>query len=214
MSYIIDALKRAEAERGHVTGAAQAHDPVPPRTPGGRDGGRSFKAGWWIASVVALVCLVGWLTWEAFSGTGHTEAADTPPAAEAPQETPKTPSSPPTPAGGQREAVIAAAALAANTPPTAPAPAPILLPQREPRSTTPLVAAAAETATPSGATAPPPTLQVSGVTYSDNPAHRMLIINGKVVLEGQDIEAGLRLEAITPRSAVVNHGGKRFNINY
>lgn len=212
MSYILEALKRAEAERGHGTGAAQAHDPVPPRTPGGRDGGRSFKAGWWIASIVALACLGGWFAWEAFSGANHTEAAGTPLAAEAPQETAKPPSSTPTPAGGYNEAVIAAAALAANTPP--PAPAPILLPQQEPRSTTPMVAAAAETAPPSGTTAPPHTLQVSGVTYSDNPAHRMLIINGKVVLEGQDIEAGLRLEAITPRSAVVNHGGKRFNINY
>jgi general secretion pathway protein B len=60
----------------------------------------------------------------------------------------------------------------------------------------------------------PAGLRVTGVTYSDNPAHRMLIVNGKIVHEGQDIEPGHKLETITPHSAVVNHQGRRYNINY
>jgi general secretion pathway protein B len=75
----------------------------------------------------------------------------------------------------------------------------------------PLVPAARATAVPASA---PNGLNVSGATYSDNPAHRMLIINGKVVAEGQEVEPGLVLEVITPRSAVLNRGGSRFNINY
>ena len=57
-------------------------------------------------------------------------------------------------------------------------------------------------------------LKVTGATYSDNPAHRMLIVNGRVVLEGQEVEPGLTLEVITPHSAVLNRQGARFNINY
>jgi general secretion pathway protein B len=60
----------------------------------------------------------------------------------------------------------------------------------------------------------PAGVKVTGSTYSDNPAHRMLIVNGKVVHEGQEVEPGLTLEVITPRSAVFNQNGSRFNVNY
>lgn len=59
-----------------------------------------------------------------------------------------------------------------------------------------------------------PQLSVSGSTYSSNPAHRMLIVNGNVVREGQAVAPGLVLETITPRSAVFNHNGTRFNVNF
>lgn len=94
---------------------------------------------------------------------------------------------------------------------------------RQPAPTPPAPPAAAPTAgataTPSapvatGAPASAPPVKVTGATYSDNPAHRMLIVNGKIVLEGQQIEPGLTLEVITPHSAVLNHQGSRFNINY
>ncbi len=42
----------------------------------------------------------------------------------------------------------------------------------------------------------------------------MLIANGQVIKEGQELSPGLTLEVIGPRSAVFNHGGTRFNINY
>jgi general secretion pathway protein B len=57
-------------------------------------------------------------------------------------------------------------------------------------------------------------LAISGATYSDNPAHRLLIVNGKVVQEGQEAAPGVTLEVIGPRSAVFNQGGTRFNINH
>jgi general secretion pathway protein B len=59
-----------------------------------------------------------------------------------------------------------------------------------------------------------PAVNISGSTYSQNPALRMLIANGKVVQEGQDIAPGLRLETIGPRSAVLNHQGLRYSIGY
>jgi general secretion pathway protein B len=59
-----------------------------------------------------------------------------------------------------------------------------------------------------------PVVNVSGSTYSQNPAHRMLIINGKVVQEGAEIAPGLTLETIEQRSAVLNHQGLRYRIGY
>lgn len=66
---------------------------------------------------------------------------------------------------------------------------------------------------PSARAALPP-LQVSGTTYAENPALRMLILDGKVLQEGQDIAPGLRLESIGPRSAVLNHQGRRLRLTY
>jgi general secretion pathway protein B len=59
-----------------------------------------------------------------------------------------------------------------------------------------------------------PAVNVSGSTYSQNPAHRMLIVNGKVVQEGGEISPGLKLETIEQRSAVLNHQGMRYRIGY
>ncbi len=59
-----------------------------------------------------------------------------------------------------------------------------------------------------------PAVNVSGATYSKDAAVRMLIVNGKVVQEGQEIAPGLKLETIGQRSAVRNHQGLRYSIGY
>lgn len=82
------------------------------------------------------------------------------------------------------------------------APAPVTAPAR-PASTLPAYAGGAG-----------PEVKISGATYSENPAHRMLIANGLVVHEGQDIAPDLKLEVIGPHGAVLNHRGTRYNIQY
>jgi general secretion pathway protein B len=59
-----------------------------------------------------------------------------------------------------------------------------------------------------------PQVSVSGATYSANPAHRMLIINGQVLQEGQEIQSGLRLVSIGPRNATLEHQGLKYTIGY
>jgi general secretion pathway protein B len=59
-----------------------------------------------------------------------------------------------------------------------------------------------------------PAIAVSGTSYSSNPAHRMLIANGQVVKEGQELSPGLTLESIGQHSAIFNQRGTRFNVNY
>lgn len=59
-----------------------------------------------------------------------------------------------------------------------------------------------------------PPLTVAGSTYSENPASRMLIINGKLVHEGDKLTPELTLQQIRLRSAVLSFRGTRFSISY
>ncbi|WP_374406768.1 general secretion pathway protein GspB [Hydrogenophaga sp.] len=95
-------------------------------------------------------------------------------------------------------------AAAPALPVTGPAPAPSL---------------PAHAPSPSAAPSAPPqssdgSIKVSGASYSANPAHRLLIVNGNLVKEGQEVEPGVILEVISPHSAVFNRRGTRFNVNY
>ena len=57
-----------------------------------------------------------------------------------------------------------------------------------------------------------PKLAFSGAVYSSNPAQRMLIVNGQVVHEGADLGAGVVLEEIKPKAAVVRFRGGRYQV--
>jgi general secretion pathway protein B len=88
----------------------------------------------------------------------------------------------------------------------------------------PKVAVAGRPALPAATAQPPaatsishaghPEIVITGTSYSTNAAHRMLIVNGKVIKEGQEMSPGLTLESIGQRTAVFNQGGSRFNVNY
>lgn len=128
---------------------------------------------------------------------------------------------PPVTSGDTAQAASEAAPMMA--PGAAPAPAggpgPVAIPAPQvPAMPGPLPATPSLPAAPSAPQAPPQSadgsVKVSGASYSANPEHRLLIVNGKVVKEGQEVEPGLVLEVITPRSAVFNRRGTRFNVNY
>ena len=55
-----------------------------------------------------------------------------------------------------------------------------------------------------------PKLIISGATYADNPAYRMLIINGQVFHEGEQPAPDLKLEQIKAKAAVLNYKGTRY----
>lgn len=104
------------------------------------------------------------------------------------------------PGAAPAPSIPAAAAL----PQAVPAPSPSLPTPAPLASATPTVA-------PQSADG---SIKVSGASYSANPAHRLLIVNGNLVKEGQEVEPGVTLEVISPHSAVFNRRGTRFNINY
>lgn len=59
-----------------------------------------------------------------------------------------------------------------------------------------------------------PKLTVSGASYSDNPAWRMVIINGQVFREGDKPAADMQLVQIRPKAAVVEYKGQRYLLGY
>lgn len=236
MSYILDALRRADAERerGRVPGLhSQVSLPREPQAPRKAPRSRAVPVWVWPALLAALaVAALGW--WMrpvpgavAPGPDGSPSTVAIPPTvAQAPATPPASPA-PPAAAASSPSAPSPAA-------PVPPAPAPILAPAAPaPAAASPRSAPAAPTTPPAPATAAPaddslprvadlspaarsglPPLQVSGATYSQTPAMRMLIVDGQVLNEGQDIAPGLKLESIGPRAAVLNHQGRKLRLTY
>ena len=59
-----------------------------------------------------------------------------------------------------------------------------------------------------------PKLAISGGVYSDNPAQRMLIVNGQVFNEGAELAPGVQLEQIRAKTAVLKFRGYRYAVAY
>lgn len=59
-----------------------------------------------------------------------------------------------------------------------------------------------------------PPLSVGGYIYSANPAERSILLNNRLVREGEQITSGLTLEKMMPKEAVLNYQGQRFRLSY
>ncbi|MCF8167701.1 MAG: general secretion pathway protein GspB, partial [Rhodoferax sp.] len=57
-----------------------------------------------------------------------------------------------------------------------------------------------------------PPIAVTGAVYSDNPAQRLLLMNGLVLTQGSNAAPDLTLEEIRERSAVFSFRGTRFRV--
>jgi general secretion pathway protein B len=231
MSYILDALKRADAERerGNVPGLHARQVTVPP-TPGGQ-GARRLIA-WAALCIVALGgAAVVWLP-RAPGGDG---AATKPALGTQPIEAvaPRT--------------IVATAPQIDVAPPqaAAPAPAPVAAPTMAAVSTAKLVAEPAppvRASSPTSAAAIPkgkapvpvpapaqatipllaelpedtrrqiPVLAITGAVYSEFAGQRMLLVNAQVLKQGSPLGADLTLEEIHPSSSVFNFRGTRFRV--
>ena len=55
-------------------------------------------------------------------------------------------------------------------------------------------------------------LSPGGSIYAEQPAARMVILNGQVFREGDTLAADLRVEQIRPRSVVLGLRGQRFEL--
>ncbi|MBP6901632.1 MAG: general secretion pathway protein GspB [Burkholderiaceae bacterium] len=194
MSYILEALRRAEAERqrGQVPGLhapaadwgqGRAGTPAAPR--------RQALA--WGGAGLLLALALGaawWLGRSHPAGVGDAAPAAVPVARPAP-----SPASQPAP-----------------QPTLQPAPLPAPLPIPQPPAP-PAAAATSRPAPPALASAPLPPLpplQLGGGMYSEQPSQRLLIVNGQVLREGDEVQPGLKLVQIRPRSALFERDGQRF----
>ena len=59
-----------------------------------------------------------------------------------------------------------------------------------------------------------PKLTISGGTYSSNPAQRLLIVNNQVFLEGSQPAPGVSVEQIRQNAAVLSFRGYRYRVAY
>ena len=231
MSYILDALRKAEAERerGSVPGIN-----AQPAFAGARPGGSPPRSRLWIVVLVLGIALAIAVAAALFllSGRGATNDVATP-VAKAPMPAPTVPAAPvamtppvaqPTPAPLPAPASQSVAAVAPPVQVTPPPAAPAV---RKPRPATPAAApASAAVPVPAAPKAEErvyavselpddirrqlPQLSVGGSVYSPTPANRLVIVNGQVLHEGERINPELTVQQIRVNAAVLSFKGYRY----
>ena len=224
MSYILDALRKADAQRErdssrgiHAQAASLGSVGAQADDAGKRSGCMALVA---VGAVLALGG--GW-----YAMRGHEGAP--------------APASQPSPVAVPIQATPAATVISPPAPPAPPMPAaPAVLGAPRPatpeqareaaftaRANPPGAKAPANSGAPPGAAPPPPAspvpgglpadaprITISGGVYSPNPAQRMLIVNGQVFNEGSEVAPGVKLEAVQARTAVLGFRGARYTVAY
>ena len=238
MSYILEALKKAQAER-QLGNAPTIHAPppvyaAPDRARGGNR--RNLMMGLGLGVLVAA----GALLWVRHGGEQPVRlaaapvsapaptAAAVPPAAPAPAPGPApTPTPAPAPAPAPREAapVVAKPAPAKVA---APAPAPVRVAEA-PVSATPAALAPAPVAAaqpageenlrtlqqlPEAVRREIPQVSFGGYIYSPTPGESLLLVDKMLRREGEEVAPGLVLERLMPKAAVMNYRGTRYRVGY
>lgn len=225
MSYILEALKKAQAER-QLGNAPTIHAPPPMYAAPERAHGahrRTLMIGLGLGALLVAAAALLWL-WQGGEQPVQLAAATAPVAAPAPA--PVT-----TPAPAPAPEVEAA-------PPAAPVPKPVSKPapaKREaaPVAPAPVPAAVAEPPAPSVAAAPAgddslrslqqlpeavrreiPQVAFGGYIYSPTPGESLLLVDKMLRREGEEVAPGLVLERLTPKAAVMNYRGTRYRVAY
>ena len=59
-----------------------------------------------------------------------------------------------------------------------------------------------------------PAVTIGGYIYAANPADRSVIINSRLVKEGESVSPGLKLERMLPKEVVMDYRGQRYRVAY
>jgi general secretion pathway protein B len=214
MSYILEALKKAQAER-QLGNAPTIHAPhlhhAAPRLPAvKRSGVLPLAAG------AAVVAAAGWFAWS--QRAPAPVAVLTPPAPVAPAAAPAVANPVPVP-------VPAPVAPVASPPPAAVARVePVVRPRKAAVPAAPVVPAAAPAPAeenirfakdlPLEIQQQLPRVGFGGYMYSDNAADRLVLVDKTLRHEGEEIAPGLMLEKLLPKGAVLNYRGTRYRVGF
>lgn len=207
MSYILEALRRAEAERQASQGATQSlHAASGPESPA------PARSRWALALALLAVLLLA-----ALLGAWLARPASPPAVVVKPVEWPRAPlEEPPVQPVTRMPAAPKPVAVQAPSQPKAPAataastPAPIEAAQQAAPPPSPPRLAELQPALRQQL----PALQVGGAMHSPDPSLRSLILNGQLYREGDLVAQDLRVERIDPRSAVLRFKGQAFVLNF
>jgi general secretion pathway protein B len=229
MSYILDALRKADAERERDPARGIHAQPAAGSAPRVSSAAPAWL---WPASVIAAGVVGAGLIWQQRSVPvpAPVPVAVRPAAmAVAPAVAPATAVVPPAPAPLPAPAperaitrVVAAPAAPAATPPApsqAGASAPVAVAAARPASPAPAPAPAADrvyawTELPTDVQRDLPKLAISGGVHSENAAQRMLVVGGQVLSEGAEVAPGVVLEQIRAGHAVLRFRGYRYSVGY
>lgn len=237
MSYILDALKRAEAERerGAVPGLHSqpvAHSAAVPA------GGVRDTVAWLVAGSSLALVLLAAVVWIWRESAPQVPATVVP--ATAPVAPPNTLPALPTPvapvavapAAPKLEPRPAPAPASAPTLVAAPVPTPVTaaLPRPLPAASNASVPVAPTPAAPATPAVAPkvaplselpeelrrqiPPLVITGVVYSDSPAQSLLLVNKLVLTQGNLAAPEVMLERIHLHHAVFSFRGTQFTLSY
>ena len=226
MSYILDALRRAEADRQRGAVPGLQDQPQPLSAPAAAPADDPRRTGLWALAGAGLLAAGGAAAWWWLKSPGPAPVAPvavmTPAPAVAPTALP-APVAPAPAVVSSMPAVAAAPAPASPAlvlPPIPPQPAEPPVPAKPaPRAAVAAPAAATPDAVrrqdlPENVRQQLPALTVAGATYSENPRYRMVIINGQVVQEGDTAAPGVVLETIRQKEVVLRAQGYRFTEKY
>ncbi|MGZ8302449.1 MAG: general secretion pathway protein GspB [Telluria sp.] len=219
MSYILEALKKAQAERqlgnAPTIHAAPLH-PVAAPAPASRTplliglGAGVLAAAAMYALMrpapapVAAVPAVPPVTLAAAPAVLLPAPVAAPVPEPVPAPMPRAETPPPKPRKPEAKPVAVARAPEPKAPVAAPAAAP----------------APAEDSAPALSQLPEaiqrevPQIAVGGYIYSPNPADRLLLIDKVLRREGEEVAPGLTLERLLPKAAVLNFRGYRYRVPY
>jgi general secretion pathway protein B len=229
MSYILEALKKAQAERarGAIPGVdAQPLPTIAPRAPA--------RQWLWITGALAALALGAVLLWPAAQTQRQrdTSSEPTPPVAMRTEESAGRAAAPaaqtPIPTPAPTPGPTAPARSATTTPVPAPAapavsPPPPAKPARRMGETAPAASPAATPAPeriallqelPAQIQREIPPIAINGYLYASNPADRSVLINNRLRREGDQLADGLTLEKLLPSEMVLNYRGYRYRVSY
>ncbi|WP_137174983.1 general secretion pathway protein GspB [Massilia sp. HP4] len=232
MSYILEALKKAQAER-QLGNAPTIHAPPPVYAAPERAQGanrRTLMIGLGLGALLVAAAALLWLRQGGEQPVQLAAAtAPAPVATPAPNPAPVV-AAPPTaaPAPVQREvAPVMAKPAPAPVKASQPRPAAPAAPAAEPVRANPEPAPAPAPAAPAGDESlrslqqlpealrreiPPVTF--GGYIYSPTPGESLLLVDKMLRREGEEVAPGLVLERLTPKAAVMNYRGTRYRVAY
>lgn len=220
MSYILDALQRADAERAR--GNVPTLNARPIASPAAAPGSvTAQRVGLAIAGLVVVLLATAWAWWIWGSAAPQPVApavaptVRTQPALEAAVVQVAPPTLRPSAVPGPVPATLPKSPVAEKA--AAPQPAQV---KPSATGTTPK----AETPARASATAPLlselpeatrrgiPALAISGAVYSENPAQRLLLVNGQVLNQGSEVAPDLKVVEIRSNVSEFSFRGTRFRL--
>jgi general secretion pathway protein B len=231
MSYILEALKKAQAER-QLGSSPTLHAPTLQSAAQAASGGR-LKAPM-VLALLGMAAVIGVLLTLVLRTADPVAPA---PLVAAPEPQARLPQQPvavapaPAPQPALASQPTPLPAPVADLPPSVAKLAKASAPEAQTQTAAPASAAVPATVAPKPAAAPEepvmnlrdlpepiqrsvPQVSVGGYIYSKNPADRLLLVDKVLRHEGEEVAPGLTLEKLQPKEAVFNYKGYRYRVPY